>query len=211
LDFEQYKKACKRGGLKKHTVLVTFDDGYKDNFIHAYPILKELKIPALISVSTGFIGKTRAPWWDVLNYALHNTKKKMLKITDLGEISLDNKESAMFNVLSKLKQMPEDKKNRVMDQIVKSADVSVPKSHAFLTWPEIKKMNDYVSIGAHTVNHSILTKVSLDAAKKEIDESKKQIEKKIGKPVRVFTYPNGQPEDMSKEIDEHLKASGHPI
>ena len=113
--------------LKRKSVAITFDDGYSDNYLNAYPYFKKYGIPATIFVTTGYVGK---------------------------EMSLDNK--------------------------------NLPT----LSWSEIKIMSkNKIEIGAHTISHLKLTEIELDDVRKEIIDSKKEIEKKIGKEARFFAYP----------------------
>jgi peptidoglycan/xylan/chitin deacetylase (PgdA/CDA1 family) len=79
-----------------------------------------------------------------------------------------------------------------------------------LTWDEVKVMHQRgVSFGSHTVTHPILSKISADEAKKEIDESKRIIEEKLRIPIRSFAYPNGRKEDFSEATKILLREAGY--
>ena len=120
---------------KDDCVVLTFDDGWEDNYSILYPILRKYNLPAAIFITTGLI----------------------------------------------------DKKD-------------------MLTWGQIKEMSsDGITFGAHTVTHPRLTKIDLEAAKKEIRRSKVDLENRIGKKVAHFAYPFGKENDFDENIVKILK------
>ncbi len=201
--------------LHKRTAVVTFDDGYKDNYTNAFPILKKYNIPATVFLTTGHIGTDNIFWWDKIGYVLYNTKLNMLKLEDFGVISpysLNNISQSLNSILERFKRVPEDKKDDILAKLVKISDVDIPKNMGrdmILSWEEVKEMNENgINFGAHTVTHPILSKISLKQVKHEIAQSKKDIEKRLSKPVNTFCYPNGQADDFNAEIINLLKESG---
>ena len=89
-------------------------------------------------------------------------------------------------------------------------NLNIPR--LILNWDEIKEMsNNDIDFGSHTCSHSILTKIDLDSAKKEIINSKKLIEEKLGKPIEVFCYPRGEVNDFSQIHYKILKKVGNKI
>jgi peptidoglycan/xylan/chitin deacetylase (PgdA/CDA1 family) len=77
---------------------------------------------------------------------------------------------------------------------------------SMLSWDEIKEMSDNgVTMGAHTITHPNLEQVDLETAKKEILESKQEIEANIGKKVKYFSSPFGK---ENKEIARLVKSIG---
>jgi len=204
-DLIKWKKNKKN--LPKKSVIITFDDGYKDNYLNAYPILRKYKLPAMIALTTGHIDNDELFWWDKVAYMINNSKVKNVDVVGFSEILFEDKLNTIRLVEKKVKNMDEDLKNQVIENLRKKLKVKLPKQkNLFLSWKEIKEMsNNNISFCAHTVTHPILTRVSLTQAKKEILNSRINIEKKIKKKINVFTYPNGGKKDMSKDIDDFLK------
>jgi peptidoglycan/xylan/chitin deacetylase (PgdA/CDA1 family) len=201
--------------LPKRTAVVTFDDGYKDNYKNAYPILKKYNIPATIFLTTGHINTDKLFWWDHLGYILLNTKLKQIHLENFGIILpplLRNNKEAFDVIMERFNSIPEDKKCELIKKLENISDVDIPKEirkDKTLSWNEVKKMNENkIDFGAHTVNHSILTKISLIQAEYEILQSKKDIEKRLNKPVTTFCYPNGLADDFNSEIIDLLKKNG---
>ena len=110
------------------------------------------------------------------------------------------------------KKIPNEKKNHLVEKLVNVFDVDIPRGlgkDVILSWDEVKEMSESgIDFGAHTVTHPILTRVSLDQARFEISQSKKDIEKRLDKPVDTFCYPNGKSSDFNKNLMDLLKEIG---
>jgi peptidoglycan/xylan/chitin deacetylase (PgdA/CDA1 family) len=201
--------------LEEKIAVVTFDDGYKDSHLYAFPILKKYNIPATIFLITGHIDTGNLFWFDKIRYIILNTKMKRIELDDLGDFSLnsiDNKLKSMFIIVEKLKRIPDEKKNNFVKKLTDICDVNIPSDlgrEYILSWDEVKEMNECgVDFGAHTVTHPILTRISSDQARFEILQSRKDIEKQLGQSVNTFCYPNGTLEDFNSEIIDIVKESG---
>jgi peptidoglycan/xylan/chitin deacetylase (PgdA/CDA1 family) len=81
-------KAGERGTLPDNAVALTFDDGYRDFYEHAFPLLEEMGLPATLFVTTGFVSGELWLWPDQLKYVLENTNQKYLNLSEL-EASLE--------------------------------------------------------------------------------------------------------------------------
>lgn len=195
--------------------VITFDDGYKDNYIYAYPILKKYGVPATIFLTAGFIGNDKLFWWDKVGYILYHTKKKVINLSGVGEISLDSdKEIYNYNsiLLKYLKTVSNEEKDNLIDELQKICNVKIPKGlgkSLILSWDEVNEMKDSgISFGVHTMTHPVLTKITLEEAKREIIESKKIIENKLGTHVKLFAYPNGGSADFDDRIIKLVREAG---
>lgn len=198
--------------LPKKAVVVTFDDGYKDNYLHAYPIFQKYHIPATIFLATGYINTGKLFWWDKVAYIIHHTSLKKLKLENLGSYSLQSeldKSRANSIITERLKKFPENKKNLLIEKLLDICQVEIPSDlgkKLILSWEEVKEMsNEGVAFGAHSVSHPILINIPLKQAKKEIIQSKKDIEEKLSKKVTSFSYPNGS---FNANIIELVRKSG---
>jgi peptidoglycan/xylan/chitin deacetylase (PgdA/CDA1 family) len=194
----------------KRAVVITFDDGYRDNYEVAYPILQKMKATATIALTTGFIGGHELFWWDKLAYCIHRSKKTSITSDYTGKISLHDEEKAIRVIQSLLKTHSDPMKNKILNEMLQKLEAPlISGDQVFLTWEEINEMSLHgITFVPHTVSHPILTKISLHDAKKEIMDSKRAVESAVGKKTVVFVYPNGKTEDMSEELDEFLKQRG---
>lgn len=217
ISFQKLHQAfTEKKSLPRRAAIITFDDGYKDNYTEAYPILKKYNIPATIFLTTGHIETNKMFWWNIIGYVLCNTKLKKIELEEFGDVIPPSSKENMFYSLrmtyQKFKNIPEEKKKKLIDQLLQKSDVNIPKGlgkDLMLSWDNIKEMNENgIEFGAHTVTHPILTNVPLNQAKLEIVESKKTIEKRLGKPVTTFCYPNGFTDDYNADIVQILKDNG---
>jgi peptidoglycan/xylan/chitin deacetylase (PgdA/CDA1 family) len=192
----EYLQEKKR--LPEKAVVVTFDDGYRDNYTYAYPILRKRKIVAAIFLATGHISTDKLFWWDKVGYIIHHTHVKSFDLLELGSYSMKDrkdKSKAQIEITEKLKIVSEERKQELIKMLAEVTRADVPKDTAremLLSWDQVKEMNNNgITFGAHTVNHPILTKVPLEAAKWEIMQSKIDIESVLRNKVLTFSYPNG--------------------
>jgi peptidoglycan/xylan/chitin deacetylase (PgdA/CDA1 family) len=201
--------------LPKRCVVVTFDDGYEDNYLHAFPILDRLGLPATIFLSTGCINGGPMLWFDRVLDAFNRTSRHTLALAESGTVlsfqTPREKGLAAFDVLALLKSLSGPRRSAAIDDLASKLGVEETPggTNNMLTWAQVREMAGRgMKFGAHTVTHPILSKISLQEAEWEIAESKRAIESQIGRPVHVFAYPNGKPEDFSPGTMELVKKSG---
>ena len=200
---------------------VTFDDGYKDNFRIAWPILSRYGVPATIFLTTKYIDE--GDWIDLnkLYFRLWQTKTKEISFS-LGEpaeiVSYPlhtkrQRETAVLKIRSTLKSLSHKERRELLTEITKSLGNSgSPPSGCLdmLSWEEVREMRHKgITFGAHGVTHAILSKLSSQEVRQEIRESKQRIETMAGQPVDFFAYPNGHWEDFNDAIIEMLKEEGY--
>jgi len=206
----EHMRRRRKTELHRKCVAITFDDGYKDNYIYAYPILKKYNIPATIFLTTGYIGTGNLLWWDKVRYLIHHTYLDKLSLKELGKYSLRSereKNNSSSMIIEQMKTFTEVRKDRIINELLNISGIEIPADlgeEIILSWDEIKEMNNGgITIGAHTVNHRILTNLPLEEARGEIVQSKKDIEKMMGNQVTAFSYPNGDfNADIAKLVSE---------
>jgi peptidoglycan/xylan/chitin deacetylase (PgdA/CDA1 family) len=196
----------------RKAVVITLDDGYRDNYLYAYPILRKYRVPATIFLATGSIGTGNLFWWDRVGYLVWHASIRQLHLPDLGTYRLESdvdRVRATFKILKKLKSLADERKNRFIDQLSTAAGLNVPSIRSerlVLSWDEVAEMGrNGVDFGAHTVTHPILGNMAADRAKWEIVQSKRDIETRAGKPVCFFAYPDGY---FNARIVEMVKDAG---
>jgi peptidoglycan/xylan/chitin deacetylase (PgdA/CDA1 family) len=204
-----------RKPLPKKALAITLDDGYKDNYLYAYPILKKYHAPATVFLATGHIGMDRLFWYNKVQYIIHATCLVEADVDGLGKFRMQyrkNKLKASSVVVERLKRMPEREKNSLVEKLADALRVNIPDGlgkEFVLSWDEVREMSsDGIAFGAHTVSHPILTNLPLEQAKWEIAQSKKDIEERLGQPVTAFAYPNGGHRDFNTHIANLVKESG---
>jgi len=207
--------------------VITFDDGWLDNYQQAFPLLRQYQLPATLFVSTDFIGTNRAPWFYELLWSLSALTDDLegsqvttdeLAARDLPTAVMEwvrlpatQRLAAMEQTIETLKQLPVSQLATTVDSLseitrkrARSGSQTVP---AMLTWDQVREMHrGGVEIGSHGVTHWILTRLAEAQLEKEIVESKKRIEYEVGDDVAGLSYPNG---DYSEDIVRMVDKSGY--
>ena len=204
--------------LPRHPLVITFDDGYSDNLAFAYPLLKERNLPAIIFLTTGFIGSDLPFYWDYVAYLFSHTQQISARLPITGEATWTTaaeREKVMMSWVDCVKKLPEAERRQAVSEIAAVLDVRVPEgvfSNLYLNWEQIRMMGqNNIEFGAHTVNHPILTRISRDGVQEEVNKSKQHIENEIQRPISTFAYPNGQRSDFSDEVISIVREAGIEI
>ena len=204
-----------RRDLPPHAALITFDDGYLDNYTSAYPILRQYSFPAVIFLTTEHIGTDVPFYWDLAAYCFSHTLRDHLVLPDGGVIQWTNAEElarATRDLIESMKTLPQDEKQRCVDRLPEELGVNIPEGffqNLMMSWDQIREMHaGGIEFGAHTMHHPILTRISLEQVAAEVQGSKFRIEEELGEPVLGFAYPNGQASDFNDRIQAIVAESG---
>lgn len=203
--------------LKKHYALITFDDGYKDNYDDAFPVLKKHNLPAVFFVPTDYIESNKVPWWDEIAW--------MIKQCDLEFIQLHNWENKVFidkqnieytlrKIISEIKKNREIPIENVLKEISEHVQLKYTESdnHLFMSWNMLKEMAVYgMNIGSHGCSHKILSSLLSAEQSEEIKTSKIFIESKIDVEVKAFAYPEGGANTYNNNTIEALKKVNYKL
>jgi peptidoglycan/xylan/chitin deacetylase (PgdA/CDA1 family) len=183
--------------LPARALCITFDDGYADNLTVAAPILGLHAAPATVFVASGFLDGG-AMWNDVVIEALRRCARPALSLPwlQLGTLPLRSvldRRTAIDAVIGKLKYLPAAARAAHAARLAEEAGVDPPRD-LMLTSAQVKALSALgIGIGAHTVTHPILTALEPAAARREMLQSKADLESIVGEPVDLFAYPNGKP------------------
>ncbi len=214
LTVEQLVKRARAGNLPSNAVAITFDDGYRDNLTHGAPILVRLGLPATIFLATGFIGTTAVAWSDRVAMAFKLTTRESLMTPWRKIVSLTSQTDrlrALAQTIAFLKQQPDDELRVTVDRLLETLGVTdqKPLKDLMLTWDDVNALVGLgFSIGAHTVNHPILSRVSAQRARTEIMGSRQIIESACGQAPTSFAYPNGTADDYTQTVTHLVREAG---
>lgn len=183
-----------RMALPPRAVTITFDDAYSDFEQHAWPVLKQYRIPATLFVATAFPDHPeRLFWWDRVYNAIHTTVKGELN-TQIGRLAISTavqRKQAYKRLINYLKSLPNEVAMKEVDQICNELGVS-PKANCVLGWDSLRKIaKEGVTLGAHTRTHPIMNSITLDEMRDETLGSRGELHREIGSIPQVFAYPSG--------------------
>lgn len=199
ISMDQVEERLKNKKKKKKFVIFTFDDGYADNYLHGYPVFKKHNIPFTVYVTTSFPDRKAILWWYILEDLLLKNERVVIKTgtheQEFNCCSLDEKEETFHKIRSIIMNTSTDHYFKFLKEIFEpyGIDLYQYKQELALSWEQIGQLSrdPLVTIGAHTVNHPVLRKLSPEQAKEEILESKRSIESNLNDEVNHFAYPFG--------------------
>jgi peptidoglycan/xylan/chitin deacetylase (PgdA/CDA1 family) len=215
---EAMERLVKRS-LPPRAACITFDDGYRDNFTIASPVMQRYGLPATIFVSTGFLDGGRM-WNDSVIEAVRRASGTSIGAESLGlgihSIATDTERSqAIHKLLDQLKYLPFAERLARVDQLCALIGEQLPTDLMLSTPEVIAARQANIEIGAHTVNHPILTQIDDRHARSEMAESKAHLEGILKEKILLFAYPNGRPDrdyamrhaQMAKEVGFKMAVS----
>ncbi|MEO8410577.1 MAG: polysaccharide deacetylase family protein, partial [Propionivibrio sp.] len=188
-----------RGSLPSRALVITFDDGYADNAEVALPILQRHGLPATFFVSTGFLDGGRM-WNDSVIECLRVSSRPTidLEFAGLGQRTVDSateRRQAITALLSHIKYLGLAEREDAIARLQVACDVEKLPTKLMMTSPQVREMHRAgMEIGAHTVNHPILTALNAAQAEDEISAGRDRLQSIIDAPVDLFAYPNGKPD-----------------
>jgi peptidoglycan/xylan/chitin deacetylase (PgdA/CDA1 family) len=202
--------------LPPNSVLVTFDDGYRNNLLLAAPVLRRFGIPALFFVSTDYLGHARCLWPTEVYRSIVLWPSAEIPLPDRSAIHAAPADTAGRASIAEwvrefCKTLSDDSRSAYLSllrsETLPPLSPQETEMFAFLSWSDARDLSRMgFAIGSHTVTHPILTRLSAPELDFELQASRQRIEAEIGAPCTMLAYPNGTAADYSPEV---LKAVSH--
>lgn len=181
--------------------LITFDDGYFDNYSEAFPVLKKNEISAAFYVTTDLVGSDLIPWWDEIAFILRYSKGDSYRLPSksipyiLNEKTIDSVINRIIYDAKRLKGISVLEVLGDVREKFPSATVQFnnDKESIFMNWTQLSEMVDSgMFVGSHTLSHQVLAQLDLTIQEKELSESKSIIESNLGHTIESVVYPVGR-------------------
>ncbi|HIB43100.1 MAG TPA: hypothetical protein EYO37_03855 [Nitrospina sp.] len=197
----------KKGNSHEKFAVFTFDDGYVDNYLYAYPIFKKYGVPFTIYVTTQLPDGEAILWWYLLEDLILNVERIEFELNgrryNYTCKNLWGKEWVYQDIHRLIISGSPENLNRRVQQVFKNFDninFMEKTSELALNWHQIREMSEdpLVEIGAHTISHPPLNKVSESSVLEEMQGSRDKIELKTSQQVKHFSYPFG----TSREVGQ---------
>src|SRR6266700_6017468 len=205
---------------RRTPLVLAFDDGYRDNYTHAFALACELQIPITIFLIPGYIESGDYFWWlagrrfvndaqvteatiEGHTYGLNQPKerKALTQVIDdhlRHAVSVAEREAFLVSFHRQL---------AVSTSVAPEEEAALP-----LTWTEVREMEEsgYVSFGAHTMHHPILAYLTdLAEVQNEVRDCRVVLEQQLGHPVRAFAYPVGQLQHIGDNVVHAVQQAGY--
>ncbi len=202
--------------LPPRAVLLTFDDGLRNNLTHAAPLLKRYGVPAILFLTTGYLGTSRLLWpQELYELAMRWPRAEIPRPDTAEDFRLHGDRKLRSSELVALAKtlpaaMVESWLQQLREETPLPASLACDGIYSFLTWEEAGRLPSYgFELGSHTVNHWIVTRCTPEALRRELEKSKNEIEQRLGQVCTSFCYPNGGASDWSAETAEAVRAAGY--
>ncbi|MEO1997206.1 MAG: polysaccharide deacetylase family protein [Planctomycetaceae bacterium] len=188
-------------------VLLTFDDGYIDNYTHAYPTLRKFGCPATFFVTTGFIDRPQVSWWDEIAWMVRSSPLDRLHPSSWNSQTIafgpQPHEMAVRTLLKIYKALRPGATNTFLDHLAESTlSGRCPAETAraeWMTWDMIREMRDGgMTLGGHTKTHPVLATLEPDQQQLEIAEGLRRLESELGQRPAAFSYPVGNHDSFNE-------------
>lgn len=202
---------------KGRHVLVTFDDGYRDNFDLAFPVLRAQGVPATFFVTVGFLDDGVTAWWDEIAWMLRKSTRARLPAGPWLDRELSTaKEHLDATIHAALRRYKSLEGPRCEEYVAWLADATgsgrCPRAlsrETWMTWDMVREMRDCgMTIGGHTVHHPVLSRLDPQAQAAEILGTGERLRAELGEPMRWFAYPVGGRDSFDVHTRHALERAG---
>lgn len=214
--------------FENRSCLVTFDDGWEDNFRNAFPILQEFQIPAVIFLSGSHIETQKKFWQEDFLLSVREIRrlfekddkflkkvsenpvlKKISGIITASDESMDQEAQVLINQLKKWDRQKRDQLLASLKDLTGQtafSEVDIAR-RSFMSKPEVREMmGKGIAFGSHGMSHEILTILNAEEVQRELSESRKFLRNNLGIEAEVFSYPNG---NYNESIIDTAKQNGY--
>jgi len=197
--------------------LITFDDGYRDNYEIAFPILKAEGVSATFFIATGFVDTPRLPWWDEIAWMVRASRQDCLELPGWipAPISFDepDREEAVRVLLRAYKAIPAESTGRYLDVIAKASGSGRCRTDVglglWMTWDMLREMRSSgMTVAGHTVTHRVLARAPLARQREEILGCGTRLAEELREPMRYFSYPVGKPDSFNSVTQNCMREAG---
>ena len=185
------------GRKAKPFVAFTFDDGYRDNLTVAYPIFQRYRLPFTVNVTPSFVEDPGTVWWyrleDLLRYATSISFANRGQEVTMEAASFQQKDKAFESIEQIVRSLGPPERDEFLYRLFDRNPGGPGGERLVMTWAEVRQLvsDPLVTIGAHSMKHYDLNKLTDEAFLFELNESRRIIESQINSKVEHFAYPFG--------------------
>jgi peptidoglycan/xylan/chitin deacetylase (PgdA/CDA1 family) len=203
---------------RRPLLALTFDDGYRDIYTHAFPLARELRVPITVFLIPGYIESARCFWWLEGQRLLERARVE--KVTIEGRTyhleREDEREALAQSIYDHARATASiAERESFLAAMREAMGVCEPggfDEETALTWDEVREMehSSWVSFGAHTMHHPVLSHLRDPAeVQYEVSVCRTVLEQQLGHAVPLFAYPLGRDEHIGAMAVQVVKEAGY--
>lgn len=197
-------------------IVVTFDDGYIDNYLYAFPILKKYNVPATIFLTTDPVEYGYSLWWDkvwlavssITDFLSYDDISKMLGVKELDGYHTES--DFVNSIVDQVNTMNKEQRQQFLQALYSVCRDYTIETNLMMSWQMVEEMSrEGVSFQCHTKTHAFIDELSLSELDEELLASSDAIEQHTGFPVRYVAYPKGRTMSFEQTafIKKHFNAA----
>jgi peptidoglycan/xylan/chitin deacetylase (PgdA/CDA1 family) len=205
-----------RSRVRRCRVLITFDDGYLDNYQLAFPILRTHRVEAVSFLPTGLVGSCATPWWDRIAYLIRTETRRRFTLRWQGTLDVNpdanGSKRSRWPVAAHFRKSENADTDYFFPELREATAASDPPAglRRFLDWEEARAMvRGGMAIGSHACSHTILSHLGTDAQLRELSASRTQIKERLGIEATTVAYPAGGACCFSASTEGMARDCGH--
>lgn len=218
---EEVRDYFRGASLGKSPALITFDDGYRDNFEVALPLLLKRGLPATFFIASSFIEQRKLFWWDRIAYVVKSSKKRRLALTYPYpiEVDLEDRAEAQTQLLVLVKSHRGLDLPRFFEELDRAAAVALSRDEEreladreLMTWQEVRALRQAgMDVQSHTRHHRVLQTLEPEELEEELRGGRADLEAALDAEVRAVSYPVGRPIADCPELRRSIEFAGFEV
>jgi peptidoglycan/xylan/chitin deacetylase (PgdA/CDA1 family) len=210
--------------LPRNPLLITFDDGYRDNVEVALPILQRHGIRATFFVATDYVERRRLFWWDRVADAVKRTPRTRIRLEYPDRMELaTGSASARRTAIRRIQRIIKDRRgldlSRMLGELERATDVHLTPDDersmaddVVMTWGQVVALRRAgMDVQSHTCTHRVLQNLERDELMHELVASREKLEQVLGEPVRAVSYPVGKALGPSADVRRAVRDAGYVL
>jgi peptidoglycan/xylan/chitin deacetylase (PgdA/CDA1 family) len=205
-----------REKTRRCRVLVTFDDGYLDNYEVAFPIMRSHGVQGVFFLATGMVGSSHVPWWDQIAYMVKTARQRRFRLRYPADLVVDIDGNGMTKSLRDILRLYKTPENtdaaRFVGELAEEAKGDDPPAtvRRFIDWDEAREMvAGGMAIGSHTHSHPVLSQLDLEQQRQELAQSRALVRESLGIEADALAYPVGRTDSFSDQTQRLACETGY--
>lgn len=221
IGLDELRRFKNGGALPPNPVLVTFDDGYRDNHDVALPVLSRLGIPAVFFVATSYVEERRLFWWDRVCLVMKRSPRPFVELEYPHHLTLDlrDRTKAAHRAMHVIKSHFDLDLPRFLEELERAAGVSISREEErelahrhVMTWDQVRALRDAgMSVQSHTRTHRVLHTLDDASLQRELVGSRRELEEVLDERVTSVAYPVGKGLLRAPHARNAIRAAGYEM